>query len=96
MKPQQLKERLKSGEDVMLIDVREHDEYEQGDKIEGAKNIPMSQVFIDATQGKLPKNKKIITICKSGGRCEIIAQELNNKGYDIEYLEGGINAWKAE
>lgn len=96
MKPQQLKERLKSGEDVILIDVREHDEYEQGDKIEESKNIPMGQVFIDAAQGKLPKDKKIITICKSGGRCEIIAQKLNSMGYDIEYLEGGVTAWKAE
>jgi rhodanese-related sulfurtransferase len=26
------------------------------------------------------------------GRCEIVARELRQKGYDIEYLEGGIEA----
>lgn len=96
MKPQQLKEKINSGEDIMLIDVRERDEYEKNEKIAGAQNIPMGQVFIEAAAEKLPKDKKIITICKSGGRCEIVAQELSKKGYDIEYLEGGVNAWNAQ
>jgi rhodanese-related sulfurtransferase len=94
MKVQELKERLTKGENLKLIDVREKDEYEQGDKIEGAENIPMGKVFVEATKGALPKDQHIVTICKTGGRCEIVARELKNKGYIIEHLEGGIEEWK--
>ncbi|MDP3999198.1 MAG: rhodanese-like domain-containing protein [bacterium] len=95
MKTSELKEKIKKGEDVILLDVREKEEVEAGgDMIEGAKNIPMGKVFTEAAKGNLPKDKKIITICKTGGRCEIVARELKQKGFDIEHLEGGIEEWK--
>ncbi len=94
MKASELKEKIKNGEKIIILDVREKDEYEQGDKIAGAENMPMGKVFVEATKGNLPKNEKIITVCKTGGRCEIVARELKNKGYDIEHLEGGIDEWK--
>lgn len=80
----------------MLLDVREKDEYDEGDKMENAEHMPMGKVFVEAMKGNLPKDKKIITVCKTGGRCEIVARELKNKGFDIEHLEGGIEAWKKE
>jgi rhodanese-related sulfurtransferase len=92
VKPSELKE--KAGEDILLLDVREKDEYEMGDKIEGAQNMPMGRVFVEAQKGTLPKDKKIVAICKTGGRCEIVARELKQKGYDIEHLEGGVEGWK--
>lgn len=95
MKVDQLKAMLAAGEDVEIIDVREHDEFARGEKMPEAKNIPMGQVFIEAGQGALPKDKKIITVCKVGGRCEIVARELRAKGYNIEHLEGGMEAWNA-
>jgi len=95
MKPSELKERAGRG-DVVMLDVREREEYEAGEKVAGAQNMPMGQVFVEAKKGTLPKDKKIITICQTGGRCEIVARELKQKGYDIEYLEGGVEAWKQE
>jgi rhodanese-related sulfurtransferase len=94
MKVEELKEKLAKGENLKLIDVREKDEYEQGDKIEGAENIPMGRVFVEATKGTLPKDQPIVAICKTGGRCEIVARELKSKGYNIEHLEGGVEEWK--
>ncbi|MBI4250379.1 rhodanese-like domain-containing protein [Candidatus Uhrbacteria bacterium] len=95
MKAPELRKKLEQQEDVLLLDVREHDEYESSeDKIKGAHNVPMGKVFTEAAKGNLPKDKKIITVCKSGGRCEIVARELQAKGYDIEYLEGGMEEWK--
>ena len=94
MTAQELKEKLSKGEKIHLIDVREGDEFDQGDKIEGAENIPMGKVFVKVQKGELPKEEKIVTICKTGGRCEIVANELRKKGYDIEHLEGGIDEWK--
>lgn len=94
MKVEDLKKKLADHEDVLLLDVREADEFEGGDAIEGSQNMPMGKVFVEAGQGHLPKDKKIVTICKSGGRCEIVAKELKEKGYDIEHLEGGVTEWK--
>ncbi len=89
-----LKEMLQKGESILLLDVREKEEVEAaGGMIEGAQNMPMGKVFIEASKGLLPKDKKIVTICKSGTRCEIVARELKQKGYDIEHLEGGIEEW---
>lgn len=93
MKPSELKGKLG---DVLVLDVREPHEYEVGEKIEGARNMPMGQVFVEAQKGTLPKDKKIVTVCKTGGRCEIVARELKQKGYDIEHLEGGIEAWEKD
>lgn len=79
---------------VLMLDVREKEEFDSGEKIEGAQNMPMGKVFLEASKGSLPKDKKIVTICKAGSRCAIVARELKEKGYDIDYLEGGLEAWK--
>lgn len=97
MKASELRKKLKGGEEIILLDVRERDEaQESGETIEGSQNMPMGKVFTEAAKGNLPKDKKILTICKTGGRCEIVARELRQKGYDIDYLEGGIEEWKKE
>lgn len=97
MRASELKERLQNKEDIMVLDVREHDEAEaSGEAIEGSQNMPMGKVFVEASKGALPKDKKIVTVCKSGTRCEIVARELKQKGFDIDYLEGGMNAWNNE
>lgn len=93
MKATDLKQKLAQGEDIMLLDVRESDEVQAGDMMEGSQNMPMGKVFVEASKGNLPKDKKIVTICKSGTRCEIVANELKQKGYDIEHLEGGLAEW---
>lgn len=95
MNPKDLRQKIDTGEDVVLLDVREADEYAAGDALQGAQNMPMGKVFTEAKKGNLPKDKKIVTICKTGGRCEIVARELKQQGYDIEYLEGGIEGWQA-
>lgn len=95
MKVSELKEKLQKGEDILMLDVREKDEIDENSVIiKGSQNMPMGKVFIEASKGNLPKDKKIVTICKSGTRCEIVARELRQNGYDIEHLEGGIEEWK--
>ena len=93
MKAEELKQMVTEGKPVRIIDVREPDEFRGGDKIEGAENIPMGRVFADEMKGKFSKGERLVTVCKSGVRCEIVARELRNKGYDIDYLEGGVDAW---
>lgn len=89
-----LKAVLENKEDVRILDVREKEEFESGTPIPGAENIPMGKVFVEVSKGNLPKDKKIITVCRSGGRADIVAHMLEQKGYDVENLEGGMNAWE--
>jgi len=97
MKAQDLKDKLAKNEEVMILDVREKEEFDQtGEALPGAQNMPMGKVFVEAFKGNLPKDKKIITVCKSGVRCEIVAKELAKKGYDIDFLEGGADAFNKE
>ncbi|HVM90933.1 MAG TPA: rhodanese-like domain-containing protein [Verrucomicrobiae bacterium] len=94
MNAEQLKDALAKGEKMKILDVREHDEFTQGgNAVPGSENMPMGQVFVNASKGLLPKDEKIVTVCKSGTRCEIVARELKQKGYDIDFLEGGVDAW---
>lgn len=97
MKADELKKRLETGDgESLLIDVREAEEFVPEEAIPGSQNMPMGKVFTEAKKGTLPKDKKIITICKTGGRCEIVARELKQKGFDIESLEGGLEAWGSQ
>ena len=95
MKVNDLKQKMDANEDMLVLDVREPEEVEHDPGLPGSVPMPMGKVFLEAAQGKLPKDKKIVTVCKSGGRCEIVARELAQKGFDIEDLEGGMQAWQA-
>ena len=98
MKVKELEELIRKKKKVLLVDVREKEEFLKGAlkgiKIKGAKNIPMGKMFVEAKKGKLPMKDKIVTICKVGGRCKIVAKELAKKGFNIDYLEGGVTGWK--
>ena len=76
---------------VLLLDIREKDELEDGKTIEGSTNMPMGKVFTEVAKNNLSKDKKIIVFCKSGFRAGIVVQILKEKGYDIEGLDGGLN-----
>tara|TARA_B100000745_G_scaffold300509_1_gene254836 strand:+ start:6497 stop:6784 length:288 start_codon:yes stop_codon:yes gene_type:complete len=95
MNAEKLRQHIENADDITILDVREADEFESTQTIPGAQNMPMGKVFVEAKKGNLPKDKKIVTVCKVGGRCEIIARELSQKGFDIEALEGGLEAWNA-
>ena len=96
MKAEELKKELAEKGGMILLDVREADEFKPDEAIPNSQNMPMGKVFVEASKGNLPKDQKIITICKSGGRCEIVARELKERGYNIEHLEGGLKAWREE
>ena len=96
MKVKELKEHLRKGKKLKIYDIRESSELVKGKKMYRAKHVPMGQVFLDAAKGKLPKKEKIVLVCKSGGRCKIVVKELKKKGYDVDYLEGGIMAWNKD
>ncbi len=95
MTKQQLMQELQSGEKIRLIDVRNPDEFSAGARVEGSENIPADEVLKMAEEGMISKDEKIVAICKGGKRCGMVAEELKGKGFNIDHLEGGVDAWVA-
>jgi rhodanese-related sulfurtransferase len=80
--------------DYMLLDVRQAEEYEAG-HIPGATLIPLGE--LEARQGELDRDKKIIAYCRSGHRSMAAAIALCGLGFrDIHHLDGGILNWAYE
>jgi rhodanese-related sulfurtransferase len=91
LSPQEVYEALQTGE-VMVIDVREQWEYEEG-HIPSAELIPMMEV--ENRLFEIPKDKHVIITCRSGSRSSQIAEFLKTKAYDkIHQMNGGFLAWK--
>ena len=75
---------------ITIIDVREEDEFSSG-AIEGAINIPLSQIMKE--QAELPQDKKqqYILYCRVGRRSMMACELLRGEGYSNLYnFEGGI------
>ena len=89
----QAKEMMET-QDVMIIDVREESEYQQG-HIKDAQLIPLSQ--IQESNQELPdKEETILVYCRSGNRSAKAAKKLTQLGYKHIYDFGGINQWPYE
>ena len=100
---EQLKEKLDNGDMILLIDVREPNEFNAG-YIPGSVNIPRgviefkigNEAFWDAAFLYLPeKDEEIITYCKKGKRGLFAAETLKKLGYtNVTYLDGGWKKWE--
>ncbi|TSC85597.1 MAG: rhodanese domain-containing protein [Parcubacteria group bacterium Gr01-1014_8] len=96
MNAQQLKEKMQKGDEMLLFDIRESEELVDVPPIAGSIHMPMGRMLEEANSGTLPNDKKMIAICRTGRRSDIVARELTEKSYDIESLEGGVVAWLEE
>jgi len=90
----QLAERLKAGNHLRLIDVREPHELEIS-RIPGADLIPLGQLA--ARLSELDSADEIVLFCKSGSRSARALELLVSAGFrKVKNLKGGINAWARE
>ncbi|MGI5154689.1 adenylyltransferase/sulfurtransferase MoeZ [Microbispora sp. CA-102843] len=81
------------GEDIMLIDVREPNEYEIVN-IPGAVLIPKGEFLNGSALETLPQDKKIVLHCKSGARSAEVLAVLKNAGFsDAVHVGGGVLSW---
>jgi molybdopterin/thiamine biosynthesis adenylyltransferase/rhodanese-related sulfurtransferase len=81
-------------QDVVLIDVREPYEWNQG-HLEGARHVPMGQLHrsLDA----IPRDRDVVLYCRSGSRSAHALEMLRGAGYHrAKHLKGGILAWQRE
>lgn len=96
LKPQQVNEMVeKYGDDVVFFDGRNEHEARIG-KFKNAivPNTHTSRDFIDELESDKYddlKNKKVITYCTGGVRCEVISAMMKKRGFtDVYQIDGGI------
>ena len=90
--PKEAKEMMDTDADIILVDVRTPEEYNQG-RIAKSILIPDYDIATLASS-KLPdKESKIIVYCRSGGRSQGAAKRLVSLGYVNVYDLGGIMSW---
>ncbi|MDE0298960.1 MAG: gamma-butyrobetaine hydroxylase-like domain-containing protein [Candidatus Poribacteria bacterium] len=92
--PCDLKDKLDSGDQIALLDVREPDEYDIV-HLEGATLIPLNDLPQNADQ--LDRQTEIVTYCHHGMRSLHAAAFLYQNGFDnVKSLAGGIDQWAVE
>jgi rhodanese-related sulfurtransferase len=92
--PAELHERRERGPEVLLIDVREPDEYGRA-RIEGARLLPLS-LFNDWASALDPEAETVV-MCHHGIRSAQVCAYLARQGFtNISNLEGGIDRWSLE
>ncbi len=90
----ELAQRLKEGNHLRLIDVREPHELEIS-HLEGAQLIPLGQLA--ARMSELDSAEEIVLFCKAGTRSARALELLASAGFrKLKNLKGGINAWARE
>lgn len=75
---------------VQVLDVRYPNEWEAG-HIERALHIPGDDLAERVDE--LGRDRPVVTVCRSGSRSERAAQFLREEGFDVENLDGGMQAW---
>jgi rhodanese-related sulfurtransferase len=94
--PREAKDMADRGEDFLWLDVRSPEEYKQT-RIEDprVKLVPLGMLRRQAKE--LPKDKKIITLCKAGGRAYEAQTILEGFGFkDVWVRDGGMEGWPYE
>ena len=90
--PEQAKEMLDANADIVLLDVRTEEEFDEL-HIPGAMLLPDFQIAELAPDLLPDKNAVILIYCRSGRRSENAANELIDMGYMNVYDFGGIIDW---
>lgn len=84
---------MDSGEEHIVLDVREQDEYDAG-HIPGAILIPYTLIDEKAPELLKDKSAQILVYCRSGRRSKIAAEALAKLGYTNVKEFGGIIDWE--
>lgn len=87
---QDLASRLGAERPLFVVDVRNPDEHAAW-KIPASVNIPVTELA--DRLGELPKDTEVVLYCATGRRSTQAAEFLDDRGYDVVELAGGMAAW---
>ena len=89
----QVKNRLDKGEQFVLIDVREDNEWNLG-RIPTALHLGKGIIERDIETGVEDRNTELILYCQGGFRSALAAESLNKMGFqNVFSMSGGFGAW---
>ena len=77
---------------ALLLDVREPEEW-CTEHAPTAMLLPVGRVR--SRQHELPRDRRIVVVCRSGGRSAVVTTSLRRSGFDAVNLAGGMCAWAA-
>ncbi len=93
--PRSLAERLAGSERdaIQLVDVREPNEWAAG-HLAGARHIPLGR--LSEAMAALDRSREVVVYCRSGARSAAAARQLQDAGFTVSNLAGGILRWDDE
>ncbi|WHZ03984.1 rhodanese-like domain-containing protein [Neobacillus sp. YX16] len=98
--PKELHERIKGENQIILLDVRAAEKYNEFHIEEPqvvSLNIPKTEISNleeDLVLSQLPKDRPVVVTCTTGNSAAKCAKILDGLGLQVEVLEGGLTAWK--
>lgn len=92
--PRQAAQWLETDKNVVVLDVRTPDEFNQG-HLKGAQNVDYLARNFEQQLARLDKTKPYLVHCASGGRSTETLPMLQKLGFkNVRHLDGGIEAWQ--
>lgn len=96
--PGKVEEKIINKEDIILLDVRTLEEYEEI-HLENALLLPVQELSQQSLNdiGLIDKNKEIIIYCRSGARSKTAYNIMQSLGYtNIKSITGGMIHWEED
>ncbi len=100
IRPEELDERLGSGEGPFVLDIRPEAAFREG-AIENSHNVPVygdlrrgNESALRDRLGEIPAGSEVVVVCKMGVVAKRATSVLAEEGYDASTLTGGMSAWK--
>jgi len=85
--------RVKKGEKLLLVDVREDNEWAKG-RIAGARHLGKGVIERDVEDAIPDKQAEVILYCGGGFRSALSADNLQKMGYkNVISMDGGWRSW---
>lgn len=96
LKPEELRAMYENEDDFVVVDMRNNYEYASGHfknsinpGLENSRDLPLAIPKLEPL-----RNKKVVTVCTGGVRCEKMSAYLLKEGFeDVYQLENGIHAY---
>ncbi len=90
----EVQDRLSHGDPIVLIDVREQNEWNLGHATPAqyiGRGVLESQI-----ESRVPRDARVVLMCASGNRSALAASTLQDMGYtSVASLAGGYRDWVA-
>lgn len=91
--PVVFRDKVKATKGAVVVDVRTPEEFAEG-HLENAINIDVKAADFEQKSASIDKSKPVFVYCLSGIRSKRAALSLQQRGYKVTSMKGGITAWK--